>query len=135
MEYAEFEVEYNRVLDDAPGLSDAALAAEINQLRRLAAQLGDVVDRRDANSAVEALAGVLAVGWPPAASAVEIEAERVHAIANADGGTAHERIARAGAGMAEISRLAATADPADKAGILELNESLVLLIQALEPLR
>jgi hypothetical protein len=133
MDYEQFQAEYRQVLDGASELSTAALAAEIDRLRGLAAQLSDPVDRRDADSAVASLDDVLSVDELPPSSPAVIEAERVHSIAIADGGTPEERIARARAGMAEISRIAASADPADQTGILELNESLYMLVLALKP--
>jgi hypothetical protein len=133
MEYDDFDVEYRRVLDGAAGLSAEALAAEIDRLRGLAAQITDPADRRDADNEIASLASVLSVGDLPLSSSAEIEAGRVHSRAIADGGTPEERIARAQAGMAEISRIAAAADPAERAGIIELNESLAMLVLALKP--
>jgi hypothetical protein len=133
MEYDDFDVEYRRVLDGAAGLSAEALAAEIDRLRGLAAQITDPADRRDADNEIASLASVLSVGDLPLSSPAEIEAGRVHSRAIADGGTPEERIARAQAGMAEISRIAAAADPAERAGIIELNESLAMLVLALNP--
>jgi hypothetical protein len=133
MEYDDFDVEYRRVLDGAAGLSAEALAAEIDRLRGLAAQITDPADRRDADNEIASLANVLSVGDLPPSSPAEIEAGRVHSRAIADGGTPEERIARAQAGMAEISRIAAAADPAERSGIIELNESLAMLVLALKP--
>lgn len=132
MEYDDFDAEYRRILDVAARLSDEALTAEVERLRGLASQLADPTDRRDADDDIASLAGVLSPTGVPPASPIVIEAERVHSAAGAPGGTPAERIARARAGMQEIGRLAATANPAERAGILELNESLLLLVTALE---
>lgn len=134
MDYERFDVEYRRVLDAAAKLSTAALAGEIDRLRGLAAQITDPIDRRDAGNDIATLGDVLVASddMPPS-SAAAIEAERVHSLAIADGGTPEERIARAEAGMAEISRIAASADPSERAGIVELNESLYLLVLPLRP--
>ena len=69
----------------------------------------------------------------PADSPAVIEAERIHSLASADDGTDEERIARAENGMAEIARIAQTAEPADRMDILALNESLYMLVLALKP--
>jgi hypothetical protein len=61
-----------------------------------------------------------------------VEAERIHSAGNAPGGTNAERIARARTAMTRLSHLAATATPPERTEILELNESLLLLITALE---
>jgi hypothetical protein len=42
-------------------------------------------------------------------------------------------VARARAGMDEIARIAETADPAERTAILDMTESLAMLIDALEP--
>jgi hypothetical protein len=47
-------------------------------------------------------------------------------------GTPQERVARAHAGMDEIARIAETADPAERNAILDMTESLAMLIDALE---
>jgi hypothetical protein len=131
MDYEQFDGEFRRVLDCAARLSSAELSAEIERLRGLAAQIADPRDRRDAENDIASLASVLSVRELPPSTPAEIEAGRVHSRAIAGGGTPEDRIARAEAGMAEISRIAGAVDPSEKAGILELNESLYLVVTAL----
>ncbi|NIK55057.1 hypothetical protein [Kribbella shirazensis] len=133
MNYDDFDAEYRRVLGIADELPTDALAREIERLRVLAGGLADVADRRRAGNGIAMLDDILGYDEQPAASPAMAEAERAHALASADGGTDEERIARAEAGMAEISRIAQTADPSERTAILALNESLYMLILALRP--
>src|SRR4051794_17020481 len=104
MDYDEFRAEYDPVFDvlDAetlPGWLPGAIA----RLKQLAATIDDPADRRSAENDIAMIESVLSAGADEQTySAAMIEAERVHALANADDGTDEERIARAEAGMAEI---------------------------------
>jgi hypothetical protein len=131
MNYDEFDAEYRRVLGVADELHTDVLARGIERLRVLADGLANVAERRKADNGIAMLEDILGYDEQPAASPAMAEAERAHTLASADGGTDEERIARAEAGMAEIARIAQTADPSQRTGILALNESLHMLILAL----
>lgn len=132
MDYHQFEVAYGRVMEAAgAGAPAAALAGEVVRLRALADSLPEPTDRRDAAALVDSLEDVLSYDAEPLSPAMT-EAVRVLALAGAADGTPSERQARARAGMDEIARISAGADRPEQAAILELNESLALLIDSLE---
>ncbi|GAB2665497.1 hypothetical protein [Kribbella swartbergensis] len=133
MDYDQFRAEYDVVFDvlDDEVLPDW-LPGAIARLKELAAAIDDPADRRSAENDIAAAEGVLAEGAEgPPVSAAMMEAIRVHTAAGANGGTPAERIARAEAGMAEIGRIADTAPPSEQAAILDLNESLYMLVLSL----
>jgi hypothetical protein len=132
MDHEQFDAEYRRVLEAAgAGEDSATLAAEVVRLRALAGTLTDAADRRDAGDRIATIEDVLSYDSQSLSAAMG-EAIRVLGVAGADGGTRAERVQRAKAGMDEIARLSAGADRAEQAAILELNESLAMLIDALE---
>lgn len=135
MDYDQFRAEYDPVFDvlDAERLPDW-LPAAIKRLKDLAATIEDPSDRRSAENDIAGIEGVLAEAsdGPPISPAM-MAAIRIHTEAGASNGTPAERIARAEAGMAEIARIADNAPRTEQASILELNESLYMLILALEP--
>jgi hypothetical protein len=132
VDFDQFDVEYSRTLDAAGTMDSAILAAEIVRLRALADTLADPADRGDAANLIATLEDVLAYDTEPL-SIPMAEAIRVLAAAGADDGTPAERVERAKAGMDEIARIAAAADRDEQAAILDMNESLAMLIDALEP--
>jgi hypothetical protein len=132
MDYEQFDAEYRRVLEAAgAGENSAALAAEIVRLRALAGTLADAADRRDAGDRITTIEDVLSYDSESLSAAMG-EAIRVLGVAGADEGTPAERVRRARAGMDEIARISAGADRDEQAAILEMNESLAMLIDALE---
>jgi hypothetical protein len=132
MNFEQFEADYQRVFDSVESQPAAHFAPEIARLKALAADLEDVRERTEAENLIADLEGVLEYDAEPLSPAMA-EAVRAHAIADAATGTPAERIARLEAGMEEIARIAATAEPAEQAAILEMNESLYLLIASFEP--
>jgi hypothetical protein len=135
MDYGRFRAEYDPVFDmlDAEKLP-AWLPGAVTHLKELAATIDDPAARRSAENDIADLEGVLSesADGPPISPAM-MQAIRIHSEANANHGTPADRIARAEAGMAEISRIADAAPRAEQAAILDLNESLYMLILALEP--
>lgn len=133
MDYDEFKAEYRKVWDALDGNRPAAdFAPDLARLKTLASTIENPVERRSADNDVADLEGVLAEDDEPTSPAMT-EAIRAHGAASVGGGTPAERIARAEAGMAEIARISEAAEPADSEAILELNESLYMLIMALAP--
>jgi hypothetical protein len=135
MDYDQFRAEYDPVFDvlDDETLPDW-LPAAIARLKQLAATIDDLADRRSAENDIAAVEGILAEeseGRP--ISPAMMEAIRIHGEAGAGHGTPAERIARAEAGMAAIGRIADSLPRSEQAPILELNESLYMLIMSLEP--
>jgi hypothetical protein len=135
MDYGQFRAEYDPVFDilDAEKLPPW-LPGAVTRLKELAATIDDPAARRSAENDIASLEDVLAEGsdGPPISPAM-MEAIRIHSEAGANHGTPAERIARAEAGMAAIGRIAEAAPPTEQASILDLNESLYMLILALEP--
>ena len=132
MDFDQFDVDYSRTIDAAGTMDSAALAAEIVRLRVLADTLTDPADRRDAANLIATLEDVLSYDTEPLSTPMA-EAIRVLAAAGTVDGTPAERVERAKAGMAEIARISAAADRDEQAAILDMNESLAMLIDALEP--
>jgi hypothetical protein len=133
MTYEEFQAEYQRVFDTIEDQPAAQFAPDLARLRAMAAGIESPTDRRTAENQIATIEDILDYDNEPPLSPAMAEAIRAHARASADGGTNEERIARAEAGMAEIGRIADAAAPAEQAAILEMNESLYMLIMALEP--
>ena len=135
MDYGQFRAEYDPVFDtlDAETLP-AWLPGAIARLKELAATIDDSADRRSAENDIAALEDIAAdePDGPPISPAM-LEAIRIHGEARASHGTPAERIARAEAAMTEIGRIADAAPTTEQAAILDLNESLCLLILALQP--
>ncbi len=135
MDYDQFRTEYDPVFDvlDAETLPDW-LPAAVTRLKDLAVSIEDPADRRSAENDIADIEGILseAADGPPISPAM-MEAIRIHSAAGVGDGTPAERIARAEAGMAEINRIAESVPRTEQAPILELNESLYMLILALEP--
>ncbi|GAA1602837.1 hypothetical protein GCM10009789_66060 [Kribbella sancticallisti] len=132
MDYDEFKADYQQVFDSIENQPAAHFAPAVTRLKAKAAAIESAIDRRTAEGQIATLEDILAYDDEPLSPAMAA-AIRAHSRAGAAGGTNEERIARAEAGMAEIGRIAETADPAEEASILEMNESLYMLIMALKP--
>ncbi|MFC5267418.1 hypothetical protein ACFPJ1_35335 [Kribbella qitaiheensis] len=133
MDYDQFDAEYQRVVEAAQSdLSTEALRVEVQRLRQLSAQVEDPDDREEAGHAVAMLENVLSTDPGPPPSEAVLAANQAYADATSSDGTPAERIARAEAGITEIARIARTADPEEESSILQFNESLHMLIGALE---
>lgn len=132
MSYEQFKAEYQRVFDSVESQPAAHFAPDVGRLKVLASTLEDVRERTEAENLIADLEGVLEYDAEPLSPAMA-EAIRAHARADAADGTPAERIARLEAGMNEIARIAESAEPAEQASILEMNESLYMLIMSLEP--
>ncbi|WP_020388569.1 hypothetical protein [Kribbella catacumbae] len=132
MNFEQFEVEYQLVFDSVESQSAAHFAPDVARLKAYASTLEDVRERTEAENLIADLEGVLEYDAEPLSPAM-VEAIRAHARADSAVGTPVERIARLEAGMEEIARIAEGAEPAEQASILEMNESLYMLIMALEP--
>jgi hypothetical protein len=134
MNYEAFRAEYDSVFDvlDAKTLP-AWLPAAVARLKELAADIDDPADRRTAENQVASIEDVLDedLDGPPVSAAM-MEAIRIHSAAGASDGTVSERIARAESGMAAIGRIAES-NPSEEASIMELNESLYMLVLSLRP--
>ncbi|WP_020388571.1 hypothetical protein [Kribbella catacumbae] len=133
MDYEQFKTEYQQVFDSIENQPSAHFAPDLARLRSMAAAIDSPADRRTAENQIATIEDILAYDEEPPLSPAMANASRAHARASAAGGTTEERIARAEAGMAEIGRIAAAADPAEQASILEMNESLYMLITSFEP--
>ncbi|TCN39347.1 hypothetical protein EV644_107319 [Kribbella orskensis] len=134
MDYEQFKAEYKQVFDAIDGDRPSAdFAPDVARLKALAATIEDPANRRSAENRIATIEDVLSYGDGPPLSPAMAQAIRVHAAASAAGGTPQERIARAEAGMAEIGRIAEAAGPGEEASIMNMNESLYMLVLALEP--
>jgi hypothetical protein len=132
LSYAEFDAEYGRLLAAAGGMDDAMLASELTRMRALQWQLADESERELAGASLATLEDVLTVTSEPSSDAM-VRAVAALSRAGDERGTPQERVERARAGMDEIARIAETADPAERNAILDMTESLAMLIDALEP--
>jgi hypothetical protein len=135
MDYEEFQADYDRVLDTSDKVPLPELAASIERLKALAETLSDPDQRFSAGNSIASLEDIYADGVEDEQnpiSAAMTAASRVQSLAAANDGTLAERIARLAAGMEEIGRIADTADPSEKGAILDYNESLYMLMTALE---
>jgi hypothetical protein len=133
MDLEEFRAQYSPVLDAAAdgSMDDATIASEIIRLRALAETIADPAGRKRAGNLIASIEDVLSYSDAPLSDAMT-EAIRVHLRAGADGGTPAERIARAEAGMDEIARISESVDDRSESdAILEMNESLAKLIDAI----
>lgn len=133
MEFEQFDVEYRRVLEAVErGVGAIELRPEIERLRNLSGELTDPADRADAGHDLEMLEDLLAT--PPAepVSPVLAAANQAYADAVREGGTQAERIERVQRGIEELGRIADRADPDDRTSIYGLNESLYMLVSALQ---
>ncbi|MFC9687371.1 hypothetical protein ACFTSF_02440 [Kribbella sp. NPDC056951] len=137
MDYAQFRVESDKVWDvlDAKVLPPT-LQDDIARLKELAATIEDPKERWRAEGRIESIEGILREGeagnqkpWSDAMN----KAIQVHSAATDDSGTPAERIARAEAGMEAIGRIADSAPEDEQYAIIELNESLLMLAEALKP--
>ncbi|GAA1675435.1 hypothetical protein GCM10009745_18180 [Kribbella yunnanensis] len=137
MDYEQFRVESDKVLEV---LGDTTLPAtlpdDIARLKELAATIDDPKDRWDADGDIENIEAIIRAGEgadePPWSEAMN-EAVRAHAAATDDSGTVAERIARAYAGIEAIGRIADRAPEHERHAISEMNGSLLMLAEALEP--
>lgn len=132
MEYDEFFARYRPAYESwSFGRMDRAAAArELAGLRALVPSIEPSRQRE--------LAGYLLDQWEAETSPEAIDrtnrATAALARASRDGGTEAERIDRARAGIAEITRIADEAtDPAERQAIAGMTELLAMIIDALEP--
>ena len=134
MDYGRFRAEYDPVFDmlDAEKLP-AWLPGAVTHLKELAATIDDPAARRSTENDIAALGDVLTdePDGPPISPAL-LEAIRIHSEAGASRGTPAERIIRAEAAMTPIGRIPDEAPPTEQPTILDLNESLYMLILALQ---
>ncbi|MFB6719776.1 hypothetical protein ACFCV3_06430 [Kribbella sp. NPDC056345] len=138
MDYEQFRAERDKVwalLHEAT--LPPSLPSDIARLKELAATIDDPADRRDADNMVASIESIVqeshsARDEEPWSDAMN-EAIRVHLEASDDSGTPAERIARAHAGIEAIGRIADTAPERERNAIIELNGSLLMLAEALEP--
>ena len=131
MDYDGFDAEYGRVLDAAGSLEPAQLAVEVERLRALAESVQPPEDQEAARLLMTSLDSALGTERPPISDELA-EALRVHRQARTAQGTADERIEQLRAGIAEIGRIAATADAGEQGHILDLNESLSMLLESVQ---
>jgi hypothetical protein len=136
MDYADFETEYQKVVHLLRG-DRAGLPAAINRLRQLATTIEDEDDREEAGWDIVALEDSIEKGKrepeePP--SEVILQARRIYAEANRDGGTVAERLARAEEGVRALERLE-VATPEEEQAIGALEHTLMMLIGALRLMR
>jgi hypothetical protein len=132
MEYAEFELEYNKVADvviDGRGSTD--LTAAVAHLRTLADQVDDEDDRRLAHSAIAGIEDIIAGPPEEPPSPLVQHAREVFAAADRDDGTVTERIARAEEGIQALIRIASDGTDLEQQAIGALEHSLQMLIGAL----
>lgn len=137
MDYEQFRVESDKILDVLGDKTlPATLAGDIARLKELAATIDDPKDRWDADGDIENIEAIIRAGEgadePPWSAAMN-EAVRVHSAATDDTGSNAERIARINAAMVEIGRIADSAPPEERHAIAEMNGSLLMLAEALEP--
>ena len=131
MDYKTFDAEYGRVLETARSMDPAMLAAEVERLRALAGAVQPLSDQEEANRNIASLDRILAMDPPPISEAMAA-AVRVHRRARNAQGSRDERIAHLRAGIDEIGHIADNADPGEQGQILNLNESLAMLMESLE---
>jgi hypothetical protein len=134
MDYDGFDAEYGRVLEAAASLDQTSLAIEVERLRALVQAVQPVAEQEAARVLMSSLDSALSAEEPPLSDAMAA-VFRVHRQARAVQGSADERIERLQAGIAEIDRIADTADTADpteRDRILDLNESLSILLESLQ---
>ncbi|GAB3939701.1 hypothetical protein GCM10029976_056340 [Kribbella albertanoniae] len=138
MDYEQFRVEHDKVwalLGEAT--LPQSLPNDIARLKEMAAAINDPADRRDADNMVAMIESIVdeslsAKDEEPWSDAMN-EAIRVHLEASDDSGTPAERIARARAGIQAIGRIADRAPEHERNAIIEMNGSLLMLAEALEP--
>ncbi|MEI8406819.1 MULTISPECIES: hypothetical protein [unclassified Kribbella] len=131
MDYDGFDAEYGRVLEAAGSLDLVALALEVERLRTLVETVHPVADQEAARMLMISLDSALSSEQPPLSDAMS-EALRVHRQARTAQGSADERMEGLHAAIAEIGRIADTAEPAEHGRILDLNESLSMLLESLQ---
>jgi hypothetical protein len=131
MDYDGFDAEYGRVLEAAGSLEPAVLAVEVERLRALADSVQPPADQEAARLLMTSLDSALGNEQPPISDAMAA-AIRVHRQARTAQGTADERIEQLRTGIAEIGRIAATADADEQGRILDLNESLSMLLESVQ---
>ena len=130
MDYAEFEVEYQRVsqlIISGPG--DQDLSADIAHLHELVTRIDDEDDRENAHFEVLGLEDALSHGPGDAPSEITLQARRVFTEANRNDGTVAERLARAEEGVRALSRMSGTRE--EEQAIGALSHTLDMLIGAL----
>jgi hypothetical protein len=131
MDYDGFDAEYGRVLEAAGSLDQTALAIEVERLRALVQAVQPVADQEAARLLMSSLGSALSAEEPPLSDAMSA-AFRAHREARVVEGSADDRIERLRAGIAEIGRIADTAEPSEHGRILNLNESLSMLLESLQ---
>jgi hypothetical protein len=133
MNYDQFRTAYQQVFDSIENQPAAHFAPDLVRLRTMAATIESARDRRTAENRIATIEDVLAYDDEPPLSPAMANAIRAHARGSAAGGTPADRIARAETAMAEIGRIADTAELSEQAAILTMNESLYMLIMSFEP--
>ncbi|MFD7154785.1 hypothetical protein ACFV9C_09315 [Kribbella sp. NPDC059898] len=131
MEYAEFDTERRRIIRSVGReITDAAqLEAAVERLREQAATLSADADRTRASEQLTALDGLLAEAAEPENEYVR-RASEILQRSTAPEGTPAEQRTRAAAGMAEITRIAASAPTrGDRDAVLEMNEPLAVIVR------
>lgn len=128
MHYEEFRAQWRKAMDDAAESRLTDGSAEVARLRKLTEQITDAYERRSAEAAVQSLAEVLSYESEPVSDEVA-EAYRISAWANNKGEPA-EWIARIDEAMRRIGELADHASDDDESEILDLNEPLAMLLDA-----
>jgi hypothetical protein len=131
MDYDEFDAEYGRLLDSARSLDRAALSAEVSRLQLLVETVEPPSDQSEARLLLATLQDAVGRDLPPLSEGMT-QAVQVHTRARTAEGPADQRIRQLRAGIAEIARIAESADAAERGAIQDLNESLALLVDSLE---
>ena len=134
MEYGEFDAERRRIIRAwGHEITDPdQLAAAVNWLREQAATVPDETDRAKAIRYLKTLDDLVVEARTPESETVRRAAD-VLLLASQPGGTPAERRARAEAGIAEITRIAAAAPTiAERDAALEMNESLAETIEVID---
>jgi hypothetical protein len=129
MKYAEFEAEYQQVVQMLRG-DRSGLPAAIDRLRELATTIEDEDDREEAGWDIVALEDSIEKSKDdvPPTEAIK-QARAVYAEAVRDEGTVAERLARAEEGARQLTRMSATPD--EEQAIGALSHTLDMLIGAL----
>ncbi|TWD80537.1 hypothetical protein FB561_1618 [Kribbella amoyensis] len=130
MDYDQFDAVYGQVLVSARSLDAAALESEVDRLRTLADSLDSPADQQAAHLLVASLQDAVARSQRPV-SAEMAAAVQIQTHARTSQGTSAERIKRIRAGIDQIATIAETADVFERGAILDLNTSLVRLLDTL----
>ena|SRR5690349_5476180 len=127
MDYEALSAEVLLLSDRLDDADEATVAAEVERLTALAAQIPDDFSRMRAMARVASLPELI---WGPAVGQSEQYEEAVHLVGSAmsASGTPAERIALADQVATKIADLAAAAPPRESGTILRMNSSVARLI-------